>query len=169
MASTWVQELPNCRLIETPKKDFVNFRMIPFPCYHWRSQPLKNQNYRVLIRDFAIKNKNLRIFEDFKAPSTHGYFLMCVFAFHHQTVGCLRANTKKKVGEPSAHTPLCRHQCVGQLTCPCKLRTSLHAHQAMIVGNPKLYRSARGDAERNVLMCMWGQCLQSTNVMQIHK
>ncbi len=32
----------------------------------------------------------------------------------------------------------------------------------------KLYRSGWGDVERSVLLCMWGHCFESMDVMQIH-
>ncbi len=41
---------------------------------------------------------HLRWHEHLKAPSTHTYFLTCVFASRHQNVGRSRANTKKLGG-----------------------------------------------------------------------
>ncbi len=45
---------------------------------------------------------------------------------------------------------------------------SLNTLRLFISTVTKLYESAGGDAECNLLMCMWGQCLESMNVMQVH-
>ncbi len=71
----------------------------------------------------------------FEAPSTHTYFLTCVFTSCHQNIGRPRANTKK-LGRLFIYTPLRRCQCIGRRICPRKVQTSLRTHLRRRYGGP---------------------------------